>query len=130
MKPIYKLLLSGCIVIALYDVLGSIISKQFNFNYAYLSLGSLFIYGLGGYWGTRTNNLKNGVLVAGCIGLFDSFVGWKISMLLHANTGSIKNTPTTLVWIISIIVLIGFATLCGLLGGLIANLFKKKLVNT
>jgi hypothetical protein len=130
MKPINKLLLTGCIAITLSDALGSIISKQFNFNYTYLFLLSFSIYTIWGFYGTRIINLKNGVLVAVFTGLFDSTIGWKISMLLHANTGNIKNAPTTQVWLVTIVFVTGLAALCGLFGGVIANATKKKPVNS
>lgn len=126
MKPINKLLLTGCIAIALCDALGSIISNQFN----YLFFISFSIYTIWGIWGTRAINLKNGVLIAACIGFFDSIIGWKISMLLHANTGNIKNDPSIQAWLVTIVFVTGLAALCGLIGGVIANAIKKKLVNS
>lgn len=130
MKPINKLLVTGCIAIALCDILGSIISKQLNFNYGYLFFISFSIYTGWGFWGTRTINLKNGILIAACIGFFDSIVGWKISMLLHANTGNIKNDPTIQAWLVTIVFVTGLAALCGLIGGAIANAIKKKPINS
>jgi hypothetical protein len=130
MKPVYKLILTGCLAITLGDVLGSILSKQLNFNYAYLFFVPFFIYTIWGIWGTRAINLKNGVLIAACTGFFDSTIGWEISMLLHANTGNIKNDPTVQIWIITIIFLTGIAALCGLIGGVIASAFKKRMVNS
>jgi hypothetical protein len=130
MKPINRLLLTGCIAITLFDVLGSIISKQFNFNYTYLFLVSFSIYTICGFCGTRIINLKNGVLIAAFTGFIDSTIGWKISMLLHANTGNIKNAPTTQAWLVTIVFVTGLAALCGLIGGVIANATRKKPVNS
>ena len=45
MKPEYRILLAGIIIIAAFDAAGSIASRQFNFNYALLTLGSFIIYG-------------------------------------------------------------------------------------
>jgi hypothetical protein len=130
MKPLNKLLFTGCIAITLFDVLGSIISKQFNFNYTYLFFVSFSIYTIWGFRGTCIINLKNGVLIAAFTGFFDSTIGWKISMLLHANTGNIKNSPTTQAWLVTIIFVTALAALCGLVGGAIANAIKKKPINS
>jgi hypothetical protein len=127
MKPVFKLLLTGCLAILLTDVLGSLISKQFNFNYAYLAPLSLIVYSACGFWGTRAINLKSGVLIAAGIGLFDSTIGWKIAILLHANTGNFKNEPTIQSWIVTMFFVTGLAALCGLIGGVVANAFRKKM---
>lgn len=126
MKLEYKLLLIGFLTIGIFDALSSIASNQFNFNYIYLALGSFIIYCFFGFLGTKEINLKVGVFVATATGFFDSTVGWKISMLLKANTGTIKNNPTILMWSITIIFVTCLAALCGLTGGWLARVNKKK----
>lgn len=126
MKPFYKTLLWGFLTIALFDILGSLASRQFNFNYTYLASGSFVIYCVFGFLGTKKTNLKTGVLVAAAIGLFDSTIGWKISMLLKTNTGSIENNPGVVLWIITVVFVTGLAALCGLIGGGLAKVFKRK----
>lgn len=112
--------------IGLFDVVSSIASTQFNFNYSFLAAISFIIYGTFGFIATKEKSLKTGVLIAAAIGLFDSTAGWKISILLHANTGNIKNDPTTAIWIGTIIFVTGLAALCGLIGGALRRIGKKK----
>jgi len=126
MKPFYKTLLSGCLTIGFFDVLSSLVSRQFNFNYTYLAPGSFIIYCVFGFWGTKKINLKTGVFIAAAIGLFDSTIGWKISMLLKANTGNLDNNPSAGIWIITAVFLTGLAALCGLIGGGLAKALKRK----
>lgn len=121
MKYEYKLLLTGLFTIGAFDAITSIASRQFNFNYIYLALGSFIIYCILGFWGTKKINLKTGILIATANGFFDSTVGWEISMLLKANTGNIKNEPTLLLWIITIIFVTCLAAICGLIGGWLAK---------
>ena len=82
MRREYKILLIGCLTIGVFDALSSIASKQFNFNYALLAAISFIIYCAFGFWGSKKNNLGTGVLIAAAIGLFDSTIGWEISMFL------------------------------------------------
>jgi hypothetical protein len=126
MKLEYRLFVIGLLTIGIFDALGSIGSKQLNFNSAYLAPGSFIIYCIFGFVGTKRINLKTGVLIAAAIGLFDSTVGWEISKILGANTGNIKNDPILIVWIITIIFVTGLAAICGLIGGGIAKAFYKK----
>jgi len=126
MKREYKLILIGLLTIGIFDALASIVSKQFNFNYTDLAAGSFLIYCIFGFWGTKEINLKAGVLIAAAVGLFDSTIGWEISILLKANTGNIKNDPTLPVWIITIVLVTGLAGLCGLIGGGLAKIINRK----
>ena len=126
MKQEYKILLFGLLSILLVDVLGSIASRQLDFNFSILSPLSFIIYGTCGFITTKKNGIKTGVLIAAIIGLFDSTIGWKISMLLKANTGNINNDPTAGLWLITIVIVTGVAALFGLIGGGI-TLIKKRI---
>jgi len=126
MKREYKILVIGMIIIGLSDAVGSIASRKFDFNYSLLTPVAFMIYATIGFLATREKDLKTGVLIASAAGLFDSTVGWKISMLLGANTGSIKIDPTITIWVITIIFVTGLAALCGLIGGGLARVLKRK----
>lgn len=126
MKREYKLLLMGFLAIIVFDVLASIASRQFDFNYTYLSPGSFVIYCIVGFLGAKKINLKTGVLTAVALGLFDSTIGWEISIFLKANTGNIKNDPTVAIWVITTVFVTGFAAICGLIGGALARYLTKK----
>lgn len=126
MERKYKLLLIGFFAIGIFDALTSIVSRQFDFNYAYLAPGSFIIYCTFGFLGAKKINLKTGVLTAAIVGFFDSTVGWEIAMFLKANTGNVKNDPTIAIWIITIIFVTGLAAICGLIGGAFARYFFFK----
>jgi len=129
MKQEYKLLLLGIVAVTLLDIFASIASRQFNFNYALLSPISFIIYGLLGFFATKVRNLKTAVLLGAILGLFDSTIGLKISMLLNAYTGELKYQPTAGEWVITSILMIGFAALVALIGGGLTRMAKKKNTN-
>ena len=95
MKAEYKLLLIAFFAILLVDALGSMGSRQFNVNYAYIGVLSFAVYFALGFIATKKKDLKTGILLTATLGLFDATVGWKVSMLLHANVGTLNNNPST-----------------------------------
>jgi hypothetical protein len=129
MKQHYKILLIGILAVALLDTIGSIASRQLDFNYSLLSPVSFLIYGTTAFIATRQKDLKTGVFFAAILGLFDSTIGWKLSMLLDANTGGFAIELTTGLWIMTAVFVIGFSALVGLLGGALAGIVKKKDTN-
>ena len=126
MEKEYKILVIGVVIIGLLDAVGSIASRKFDFNYSLLAPVIFIIYATVGFLATHKKNLRTGVLIASAAGFFDSTVGWKISMLLHANTGSVKIDPTVTIWVITIILITGLAAMCGLIGGGLARALKRK----
>ncbi len=129
MKQEYKILLIGLAAIGLLDTLGSMASRQFNFDYSSMSFGSFIIYGTVSFLVTKRKSLKTGALFAAILGLFDSTIGWKISMVLKANNGTLENEVTTGFWIATSILVTGLATLVGLIGAALARLVKRKTTN-
>ncbi len=61
----------GFIIIALFDAIGSILSRTLNFNYAWLLLGSIIIYGLIGIYAYKYGNTIIGVSSSLLAGIFD-----------------------------------------------------------
>lgn len=90
MKRENKLTFIGFIAIVLLDVVGSIASKQLNFEYSYLTIVSLLIYLIIAYKIAETADLRVTTLLSGTLGLFDGAIEFIISQLLEANTISIK----------------------------------------
>jgi hypothetical protein len=129
MKREYKILLIGISAIVLLDILGSIASRQFVFNYSLLSPVSFVIYGTVGFLTTRIKNLKTAVLSGAILGFFDSTVGFKISMLFDAYTGELEYPTTKAVWITTFVLITGLAALAALLGGGLARMVKKESTN-
>lgn len=126
MKKEIKILLTGCLIIGVFDAIGAIASRQLAFNYIILAAVSFLIYAVFGFIATYFNNIKSGALTAAAIGFFDSTIGWKISMLLKTNTGLIKNEPSAQAWIITIICVTMLAAICGLIGGGFSKLVMTK----
>jgi hypothetical protein len=126
MQRIYKILLIGLLTIGLFDTFGSIASRQFDLSYTIFAPVSFLIYAFFGFMAAKESGLKTGVLVSAAVGLFDSTIGWKISMLLNANTGDIKIRLTVLLWVITVILVTGTAALCGLIGGGLAVIIKRR----
>lgn len=126
MKPEYKILLTGLLTICLFDALGSIASRQFNFNFALLSPVSFIIYGTFGFIAAKNKNLITGVATATAIGLFDATIGWGISILLIGNAASPGNKPVPALLIGSAMFVIISAAIVGLIAGGLAKIICKK----
>ena len=129
MKQQHKILLIGLLAVGLLDTLGSLASRQLDFNYSLLTPVSFIIYGTTAFIAARQKDLKTGVFLAAILGLFDSTIGWKVSMLLDANTGDIDNQVTTGLWIMTAILMTGLSALIGLLGSGLSRIIKKKSTN-
>lgn len=129
MKKEHKILLGGLIAVVLLDTLGSIASRQLDFNYSLLSFVSFVIYGTTCFLATRTKDLKTGVLYGMILGFFDSTIGLQISLFLDANTGDSSYEMTTVLWIFTVVFMIGFGALCGLIGGGLTRIVKKRGTN-
>ncbi len=119
MKPIQIILLAGCTAVFLLDALFSIASRRFNFNYARLAPLSFIIYTAIGFLGTRAVDQTSGIIVAAAVGFFDATAGWKISMVLNANTGNVDNNPSVSRWIFTAIFVTLLAAICGFVGSVI-----------
>jgi len=126
----FNFLQIGLLATLLLNILGSLSSRIFAFDYSYLTPLSAIIYCFIGVITTKEFNLKKGVYYTTLMGLFDSTIGWMIAVLLKANTGTLNIQPYSielvLVVVISITVL---ASLLGLISGGVALLLKKKTIN-
>ena len=116
MKKAWPTILIGFLAITLLDCLGSLASRQMSFNYSYLLPFSFIIYIIIPFFITRLTDRKTAIVSAGLLGLFDATIGWKISIILKANTGNIKVQMTPPIVITTIIIVTITAMLLGLLG--------------
>ena len=117
MKIHLPTLLIGFAVIIVIDILGSMASKQMNFNYSYLSPISYVVYTAIPFFISKRDGRKPAVVAGAFLGLFDVTVGLKISMILQANTGDYDmNSMILPVYIFTVIVMILMGSLFGLLG--------------
>ncbi|HEY2583686.1 MAG TPA: hypothetical protein VGI43_17885 [Mucilaginibacter sp.] len=124
MNPIYILLLSSCLIVLVLDVISSIASRRFNFNYARLAPLSFIIYATVGFLGTREADQIAGIVLSALVGFFDATIGWKTSIVLKANTGNLNNNPSISRWVSTAVFVTLFAAICGLIGSELARLVR------
>lgn len=117
MRLTYKLLLTGIAIIGILDILGSIASRQMNFNYANLAPFSLGVYCGLGFLFCRKTNMKTTVFLIAVLGLFDATIGWEICMLLGAKTGMPEGGLGILAWALMAVFMMAYGAFCGFIGG-------------
>ena len=75
----------GCVLIASYDILGSIISRKFSFQYVWLTLGSFYLYGLIALYLKDFGNIQIAIVGSFLLGVFDATIGLIIADKFNAN---------------------------------------------
>jgi hypothetical protein len=108
------IVLIGCIVVSIFDALGSLLSRLLKFKYVWLTFGSIFIYGAIAFYTAKSGGLIIGVSASAIIGIFDATIGSFISKKLKANIPEedIKNMEITPKLVLSVGV---FASVIGLI---------------
>ena len=124
MNSVQILLLIGCVTVIVFNALSSIASRRLNFNYGLLFPVSFAIYAAIGFFGNKLSDQSNGVIVATAVGFFEATVGWKISMVLKANTGKTPNNPSVLQWISTAVFVTLLAAVCGYVGTVIFKFLR------
>lgn len=85
------LFVAGLLCVTAIDTIGSITSRKWKYNYAYLSVLSFMVYAAIGYAGHRLSiGQQWSLITAALVGVYDASVGWKISVALKANWGRLK----------------------------------------
>jgi hypothetical protein len=104
----------GITAITIIATLGSATSRKYQFNYSVFIILSILIYVSLGYFISKDFEFKRAVLVNGLLGLYDSTVGFWLSIQFKANTGAsdkeiaaLKGKPT--IAIIMVILSVFFA---------------------
>jgi hypothetical protein len=127
MKKALPTIFIGVLAITVFDILGSIASRQMNFDFSYLSPISFILYVSIAFVVARRTDKKTAVITAGLLGLFEATVGWKLSLLLHPNFGNKRTEFTPAIFAATIVVVTLLAGLLGLLGWwLSTKLLKRK----
>lgn len=120
-NPIVLYILLGIALIVLIDTIGSLASRKFQFNYAALIPVSLLTYGFIGYLIAGSADLNSVLLGCGLMGLFDSTIGWKLSLHYRANMELSEEEVTRTPVSVRIIMVLVIAFACGYVGYLAAN---------
>ncbi len=79
------IILIALAIIAIYDAIGSILSRKLNFEYVWLTFGSFVIYGLIALYLEKYDGLIISIIGSFLIGMFDSTIGLLIAKKLNAN---------------------------------------------
>lgn len=114
------------LAVTLLDTVGSLASRQFNFNYSVLGPVSFIIYGATAFIATRKYGLATGVIFAAILGFFDASIGWGISTALNANTDELPIAITPVTWAIVALSNAVLSALTGLAAGGLAIVTKGK----
>lgn len=117
MKRTVLITLMGFVLITLLDIVGSIASRQMNFNYSDLLPIPFLIYIAIPFLIVKRGNKRTAIISGGFLGLFDATIGQKLSILLQANTGDFDiNSITPSVFIVTAMMMSVVGCLCGLFG--------------
>lgn len=114
-------LLIGILSVITFDTIGSLTSRRFGFNYSYLTVGSLLIYAIVGFFASKYNGLGFAPLASGIIGLVDSTLGWYISWIIGPGRPPLEIDSNYIIKAISLVIIL--STVTGFIGGLLANSF-------
>ena len=85
--------LLGIVIIATF---GAALSRKLNFKYSYLSIFSAILYIILAYLICKIADLKTALIVNGLLGLFDSTVGFLLSIKFQSNSGYTKEQSTNM----------------------------------
>jgi hypothetical protein len=124
MSSIYGLLLPvvfGLFAVTLIDVLGSITSRKWNYNYAYLTPLSFIVYTMIGYYVSQTTSLNWALIIGSLVGIYDGTIGWRLAIIFNANMGEQKEAALKMDTQTRILFMIIISTLFGFLGALLAE---------
>ena len=114
-------ILIGIASVTFIDTIGSIASRRLEFNYGWLTILSLSVYTCTGYFIAEESNL-NLVFTANCIiGFYDATIGWKLSIILRANTGMTDEEKAVMNLKARLFIMFIIAFLFGYIGFLISN---------
>lgn len=88
------ILIIGIALILIFDTLGAIASRKFNFNFSKISILSLFIFLGISIWATKTINATAGISIAGLLSLVDATLGWRLFNQFNPNLGELETQFT------------------------------------
>ena len=114
--PLFVIFLSGLAGIMLVATVGAIASRVFKFKYAWLSIVSVVVYTMTGYYFSQTYGLPIALYMNGLLGLVDGTAGFWLSIRVDANNGVVPEKAKQMLGPQSAIVCIVSALVFGLIG--------------
>ena len=121
-KSALVLLITGLVLITLLDALGAIASRKLHFKYGSLVLFSLAIYIGLGFYASKQCSLTMALIINNIIGIYDGTIGFRLSILLKANSDSIKEKGKELLTDRAAALMMVFATICTIFGFLLTKI--------
>lgn len=114
----------GIVAVSVIDLIGSISSRWFNFNYSKLAAISYFVYIQVAFFIALKSNFISTVSATFLVGIYDATAGHYISEWFSANWGELKETVESMDYRDRMLVMLVTSIIMGLIGFLLAQLFK------
>jgi hypothetical protein len=126
MKKVFQFYLAVILAIALFDVIASLASRVFVFDYTNLFWASWCLYFIAGFVGCKRLGFIGGVAAGLVAGFADATVGWLLSRAIGPYLPN-HSQPQYGILIVGItIVVVSFlSTFFGLLGAALAKLVNR-----
>ena len=105
-----------------FDVLASLVSRQFQILYTYFGIGSFIIYFAAGFLGCRRLGFIGGAAAGLVAGLSDATLGWLFSFFIRPYCPDCYPQLNAVIVAFTIAMVSTVGTLCGLLGVGVATL--------
>lgn len=115
-KDIVYISLVGISAITFIYTIGSVVSRNFNFNYSWLAIFSFSVYIIIGYWGSKLLGPHTAISIALAIGIYDATVGFWISIKLKAKMGISSEERKELLGIYSIVIMMITSVILSIIG--------------
>jgi hypothetical protein len=122
MNGVIKITLVGSIAVLLLDTVASFLALWLDTNYGWFSLASFMLYIIFGYLGARRSRWFVGAIVAMCMAVVESTIGWAISWQI--GPGKATSDLSSVVIVVTIVFVVVIAEILGLIGGAL-SLLKK-----
>ena len=122
MRDVIKITLVGSLAVLLLDTVASFLAVWLDTNYGWFSFASFLLYIIFGYLGARRSRWFVGAIVAMCMAVVESTIGWAISWQIGPGKQTEEFGPAVIV--VTIVFVVVTAGILGLIGGAL-SLLKK-----
>jgi hypothetical protein len=123
-RPTTRILLTGALIVLIFDTLGATASRLLGFRYSILTIGTYAIYLLITYRAGKQVGLLPAVLIGAALGLVDATLGWAISWAIGPGRPDQPMSGALIAGAVVFVVMLGAAL--GLLGGTAGRVIGAK----